>query len=189
MIEDLIKELQELEALQAKIEVRLQRLAHKVKTNRANKNERNQYKSLKGSLQSATQKAHSVKTSISQINTSARRKMQAEMEHLFKTGQTFGEMKADELFMRHFPGPFDALSGEAYWQKAAKSAGNRINAKHPDFFQKYGQLDDILDIIWSNYASYHKYFKYGLEPYQTDEELYADLIDVLDDLLERLQEY
>lgn len=71
---EFLKELQEVFELQKRLEAKLKRLEKLISINKASKQERQTYRSLKGQIQSLTQKQRSLKTSLAQIKTTAIRK-------------------------------------------------------------------------------------------------------------------
>lgn len=177
MIEELLKELQEIESLQSQIEARLKKMVQNIKRNKASKQERNRYKSLKGSLESTVQRARSVKTSISQIRVNVNMRAKRELKSLIKAGQIAKQLTPEAFKLS---GPFDALPAPHPYLKGARAAANRIELKHPGFFAKYGSLPNILNIIWDYYASYHRdnyYDTFG--DLYVDDNLYENLLKVL----------
>lgn len=91
---------------------------------------------------------------------------------------------------RYTRGVFDTFGELTGYQRAAQSAGNRIENMHPGFFDTYSKLGTkLLDFIWDLYASYHRAsFLYDANEDYVDEEKYEFLIDVLDEQLTYLGE-
>ena len=93
---------------------------------------------------------------------------------------------AHETKATYFPGPFDEFGAELKgYNRAAQSAGNRIELMHPGFFAKYIKIGPrILTLIWDNYANYHSSSFYDANESFVDEAQYEFLIDVLDEKLD-----
>ena len=91
---------------------------------------------------------------------------------------------------RYTRGVFDTFGELTGYQRAAQSAGNRIENMHPGFFDTYSKLGmKLLDFIWDLYASYHRAsFLYDSNEDYVDEAQYEFLIDVLDEQLTYLGE-
>ena len=90
----------------------------------------------------------------------------------------------------YFSGPFDTFGELRGYQRAAQSAGNRIEYMHPGFFDKYIKLgiSNLLDLIFDNYANYHSSSFYDANESFVDEAQYEFLIDVLDEQLAKEEE-
>ena len=82
-------------------------------------------------------------------------------------------------------GIFDTFGELKGSNRAAQSAGNRIERMHPGFFEKYIKLgiSKLLSLIFDNYANYHSSSFYDANENYIDEEKYEFLIDVLDEQL------
>lgn len=82
-------------------------------------------------------------------------------------------------------GIFDTLGELKGYNRAAQSAGNRIENMHPGFFDKYIKLgiSKLLALIFDNYANYHNSSFYDTNESFVDEAKYEFLIDVLDEKL------
>lgn len=81
-------------------------------------------------------------------------------------------------------GIFDTFGELKGYNRAAQSAGNRIELMHPGFFATYGKLGTkLLSLIFDNYANYHNSSFYDANENYVDEEQYEFLIDVLDEKL------
>ena len=89
----------------------------------------------------------------------------------------------------YFSGPFDEFGALLKgYQRAAQSAGNRIEYMHPGFFAKYSKLGlNLLDLIFDNYANYHSSSFYDANESFVDEAQYEFLIDVLDEQLDQME--
>ena len=89
----------------------------------------------------------------------------------------------------YFSGPFDEFGELKGYNRAAQSAGNRIELIHPGFFAKYIKLGPrLLALIFDNYANYHSSSFYDANESFVDEAQYEFLIDVLDEQLTYLGE-
>ena len=90
----------------------------------------------------------------------------------------------------YFSGPFDTFGELIGYERAAQSAGNRIEYMHPGFFDKYIKLgiSNLLDLIWDNYANYHSSSFYDANESFVDETQYEFLIEVLDEQLDKEEE-
>ena len=85
----------------------------------------------------------------------------------------------------YFSGPFDEFGELKGYNRAAQSAGNRIEYMHPGFFAKYIKLGPkLLKLIFDNYANYHSSSFYDANESFVDEAQYEFLIDVLDEQLD-----
>ena len=85
----------------------------------------------------------------------------------------------------YFSGPFDEFGELKGYNRAAQSAGNRIELMHPGFFAKYIKLGPkLLALIFDNYANYHSSSFYDANESFVDEAQYEFLIDVLDEQLD-----
>lgn len=90
----------------------------------------------------------------------------------------------------YFSGPFDTFGELKGYNRAAQSAGNRIEYVHPGFFDKYIELgvSNLLDLIFDNYANYHSSSFYDANESFVDEAQYEFLIEVLDEQLDKEEE-
>ena len=94
----------------------------------------------------------------------------------------FGAYKTKTTY---FSGPFDEFGELKGYNRAAQSAGNRIEYMHPGFFEKYIKLGPkLLVLIFDNYANYHSSSFYDANESFVDEAQYEFLIDVLDEQLD-----
>ena len=97
----------------------------------------------------------------------------------------FGAYKTKTTY---FSGPFDEFGELKGYNRAAQSAGNRIEYMHPGFFAKYSKLGPkLLVLIFDNYANYHSSSFYDANESFVDEAQYEFLIDVLDEQLDRME--